>query len=114
MQEDPVLYPTHRSYWKIDQVMNHMPLSTNNAGSDVPELNVSCKIDELAASAISRAKTASCKQHLADVACRIYKDILFPKKLPRFCPSKGKVTTDTNEGVSIGILCCLCAKSKCI
>ena len=54
----------------------------------------SCKIDKYALSAIKRAKSASCKDELANVACLINEDILFPKKLPRFCPTKGKMSLD--------------------
>ena len=91
MQDAPIVYTADRTIWtKEDQVKNDVSFS-NNANSHVYKLNNSCKLDRLAMSAISRAKTASCKQQLADMACRISKDTLIPKKLPKSCPTKGKV-----------------------
>ena len=90
IQDDPVFYAANRSNWNIDQVNNQTPFN-KNSDADVSKPNGSCKIDKMAAYAIIRATTASCKRQMADVACRIYKNTLIPKKLPRFCPTKGKV-----------------------
>ena len=50
-----------------------------------------CKIvGKEAVSAINRAKTQQCKKHLSETTCKVIKDVLYPKRLPRFCVSKGK------------------------
>ena len=72
---------------KPDEVRRQTSIS-RNSDTDFPELNITCDIDELAASALSRAKTDVCKQQLADVACRISNSTLIPKKLPRYCPTQ--------------------------
>ncbi|XP_072022248.1 xylosyltransferase 1-like isoform X1 [Amphiura filiformis] len=46
-----------------------------------------------AISALSRAKTAQCKQEIADIVCQEQKAPLFPTQLPRYCPLEGKATT---------------------
>ena len=43
-----------------------------------------------AISALSRAKTAQCKQEIADIVCQERKSSLYPKKLPRYCPLEGE------------------------
>ena len=47
-----------------------------------------CQINKYAQSAIQRAKSASCKQELANVTCRIDEMTLYPKQLPRYCSGK--------------------------
>ena len=41
-----------------------------------------------ALSALRRARTDSCKQQIADITCKIQKNLFYPKKLPRYCPLK--------------------------
>lgn len=43
-----------------------------------------------AVSAIRRAKTLSCKQEIANLTCLDHAGRLYPKRLPRYCPSKGR------------------------
>lgn len=38
-------------------------------------------------SALQRARTQECKEHIVDVACNIKSDQLYPKTLPNSCPS---------------------------
>ena len=45
-----------------------------------------------ALSAVLRARTQTCKQEIADVACRAQEGNLYKRKLPRFCPLKGMRT----------------------
>ena len=80
-----MFYVVDRNMLKPDEVRRQTSIS-KNSDTDVPELNIT--YDELAASALSRAKTDACKQQLADVACRISNDTLIPKKLPRYCPTQ--------------------------
>ena len=55
-----------------------------------------CEIEgKEAVSAITRAKTVQCKQELADVTCLHNRNKLYPLRLPRFCPLKGR----TRDGV---------------
>lgn len=54
----------------------------------VPKCNITSKE---AMSAITRAKTADCKQKLADTACLSLEEKLYPKNLPHLCPHKGKL-----------------------
>ncbi|XP_071953271.1 xylosyltransferase 1-like [Antedon mediterranea] len=50
-----------------------------------------------AISALSRAQTEDCKQRIADVVCQVQDNTLYPTKLPRYCPLKGKATTQVDE-----------------
>ena len=50
-----------------------------------------CPIDgKDAISALSRAKTAQCKQEIADIVCQNQKMPLYPTHLPRYCPIEGE------------------------
>lgn len=40
-----------------------------------------------AVSAIHRAKTQKCKQEIANITCLIKKGLLYPQKLPNYCPN---------------------------
>ncbi|KAI8506542.1 hypothetical protein Bbelb_159690 [Branchiostoma belcheri] len=51
-----------------------------------------------AVSALSRAKTAQCKQQLADTACLMQEGKLFPEFIPRYCPVDGKVHGEGSVG----------------
>ncbi|KAF5304046.1 hypothetical protein FQA39_LY01831 [Lamprigera yunnana] len=52
-----------------------------------------CKITtKEAISAIHRAKTQKCKQIISNVTCLINDGMLYPKKLPNYCPNNGFVT----------------------
>ncbi|CRL07323.1 CLUMA_CG020302, isoform A [Clunio marinus] len=48
-----------------------------------------CEIskDKEVVSAVHRAKSRQCKEHIIDVACKIKSGSLFPKTLPNTCPS---------------------------
>ena len=57
---------------------------------DDSSLTHKCEIkSNEALSAISRAKSNSCKQQLADIACLSQDKSLIPTRLPRSCPLKG-------------------------
>lgn len=43
-----------------------------------------------AVSAIHRATTQACKHEIANVTCLMQQGMLYPKRLPRYCPLKGK------------------------
>ena len=59
-----------------------------------PEPPYKCEIKTSEAlSAISRAKTNSCKEHLSKIACLSQQRKLFPTRLPRSCPVKGRYRT---------------------
>lgn len=45
-----------------------------------------------AISAIHRAKTQKCKQEIVNVTCLAQKGLLYPKKLPNYCPNLGLTT----------------------
>ena len=69
-----------KSYWDTVQETN----------AEVADINESCRLDGWAVSAVSRAKSDSCKDQIVDVACRLYNNSLIPKKLPRFCQREGE------------------------
>ncbi|XP_033102591.1 xylosyltransferase 1-like [Anneissia japonica] len=50
-----------------------------------------------AISALSRATTDDCKQRIADVVCQVQDNKLYPKTLPRYCPLKGKASTQIEQ-----------------
>ncbi|CAL8122666.1 unnamed protein product [Orchesella dallaii] len=62
-------------------------LVTLDAGSltFVPECNITLK-DSI--SAINRAKTQACKDEIANISCEITNDVLYTKRLPRYCSNK--------------------------
>ena len=76
-------YTADKSYWDTVQETN----------ADVPDINGSCRLDDWAVSAVSRAKSDSCREQITDVACRLYNNSLIPKKLPRFCQREGESST---------------------
>lgn len=43
-----------------------------------------------AVSAIHRATTQACKHEIANITCLMQQGMLYPKRLPRYCPLKGK------------------------
>lgn len=48
----------------------------------------SCEIStKEAVSAIHRAKTQKCKQEIANITCLIKQGMLYPRKLPNYCPN---------------------------
>ena len=54
---------------------------------------VSCEITSMNKDALSsykRAKTSECGEAVLRVACLLQNKKLFPSKLPRFCPLRGK------------------------
>ncbi|ODM98476.1 Xylosyltransferase oxt [Orchesella cincta] len=53
----------------------------------VPECNITLK-DSI--SAINRAKTQACKDEIANISCVITNDVLYVKRLPRYCSNKGE------------------------
>lgn len=42
-----------------------------------------------AVSAIHRATTQACKHEIANITCLMQQGMLYPKRLPRYCPLKG-------------------------
>ncbi|KFM65020.1 hypothetical protein X975_15379, partial [Stegodyphus mimosarum] len=44
-----------------------------------------------AVSAIHRATTQACKHEIANITCLMQQGMLYPKRLPRYCPLKGDV-----------------------
>lgn len=60
----------------------------------IPACEISTKE---AVSAIHRAKTQKCKQEIANITCLIKKGLLYPEKLPNYCP-----INDFVEGKSLG------------
>lgn len=64
-----------------------------------------------ALSAIVRARTQKCKQEIADVACKEIEGTQYKRKLPRYCPLKGKFRV-TILGIhyfnfNLGNKCCI-------
>ena len=70
--------------------------------------------DRTALSALRRATTARCRQDIADVFCDQQQRILFPQKLPRFCPLKGTLPCNP-LGFSLPgyISCTLLCRGNC-
>lgn len=44
-----------------------------------------------AVTAIHRATTQACKHEIANITCLMQQSMLYPKRLPRYCPLKGKL-----------------------
>ncbi|XP_035695528.1 xylosyltransferase 1-like isoform X1 [Branchiostoma floridae] len=74
---------------KKASIWRNSPGSSNKSRdfSYVPKCEIKGKD---AVSALSRAKTAQCKQQLADTACLMQEGKLFPEFIPRYCPVDGK------------------------
>ncbi|XP_034045561.1 xylosyltransferase 1-like [Thalassophryne amazonica] len=47
-----------------------------------------------AISALSRAKSRECRQHIVEVYCKHKEKTLMPEKVPRYCPIEGKVNVN--------------------
>ena len=86
IQDDHVRRQTYRKRDFQEQVEGS---NTKTAQYGNISQRFGCQINKFAQSAIQRARSASCKQDIANVACRIDEGTLYPKKLPRFCPKKG-------------------------
>eukprot|EP00058_Branchiostoma_floridae_P018096 XP_002603585.1 hypothetical protein BRAFLDRAFT_126911 [Branchiostoma floridae] len=73
---------------KKASIWRNSPGSSNKSRdfSYVPKCEIKGKD---AVSALSRAKTAQCKQQLADTACLMQEGKLFPEFIPRYCPVDG-------------------------
>ncbi|XP_038065057.1 xylosyltransferase 1-like isoform X2 [Patiria miniata] len=60
----------------------------------------SCPIEgKDAVSALGRATTLQCKQDIADVVCRMKKGSLYPQKIARMCPLKGKPNNEVDDKI---------------
>ncbi|CAM9316629.1 unnamed protein product [Lampetra fluviatilis] len=59
-----------------------------------------------ALSALSRARSAQCKQEIADVVCLHQEGKLMPESLPRFCPIEGKPVQNIawSDEVALGLV----------
>ena len=86
IQDDHVRHQTYRKRDFQEQVEGS---NTKTAQSGNISQRFGCQINKFAQSAIQRARSALCKEELANVACRIDEGTLYPKNLPRFCPKEG-------------------------
>lgn len=78
----------------VEKVDNKRPVKNKSLVLRVEELDFvpACDIETKdAISAIHRAKTQNCKQHIANVTCLILKEELYPKSLESYCPHDGFV-----------------------
>lgn len=66
---------------KVDGVLNLDELDFH------PWCNITTKE---AISAIHRATTQACKYEIANITCLMQQGMLYPKRLPRYCPLKGR------------------------
>ena len=65
-----------------------------------PSINYSCHInDREALSAISRAATPGCKQDIADFACALQNDNVYPRSLPSYCKHE---VNERSRGLLLG------------
>ena len=105
IQDDHVRHQTYRKrdFQKQDEGYISKP-------AQIGSQRFGCQINKYAQSAIQRAKSASCKQDIANVACRIDEGTLYPKKLPRFCPIKGNKMSST---LIVNIFVNICDKQSC-
>lgn len=55
----------------------------------IPKCDVSTNRETV--SAVHRAKSQECKQHIIDIACDIASGKFYPKELPNYCPSKNYI-----------------------
>lgn len=67
---------------KVDGILNLDELDFH------PWCNITTKE---AVSAIHRARTQACKHEIANVTCLMQQGMLYPKRLPRYCPLKGEI-----------------------
>lgn len=71
--------------------VNEKSSSSSASSSLLNELRFKPKCDILGdkevASAVQRASSQSCKQHIIDIACQIKSGTFYPKTLPNTCPS---------------------------
>ncbi|XP_035218232.1 xylosyltransferase oxt-like isoform X2 [Stegodyphus dumicola] len=54
-----------------------------------------------AVSAIHRATTQACKHEIANITCLMQQGMLYPKRLPRYCPLKEMVKLEPKPAVSV-------------
>lgn len=75
---------------KIDGILNLDELDFH------PWCNITSKE---AVSAIHRATTQACKHEIANITCLMQQGMLYPKRLPRYCPLKGKISLFCFQGL---------------
>ncbi|XP_015918377.2 xylosyltransferase oxt isoform X1 [Parasteatoda tepidariorum] len=93
----------HISVPEDDEVKKKLYIASVNGSRKLDKLDGALNLDELdfrpwcnittkeAVTAIHRATTQACKHEIANITCLMQQGMLYPKRLPRFCPLKGDV-----------------------
>ncbi|XP_071033432.1 xylosyltransferase 1 isoform X2 [Parasteatoda tepidariorum] len=103
----------HISVPEDDEVKKKLYIASVNGSRKLDKLDGALNLDELdfrpwcnittkeAVTAIHRATTQACKHEIANITCLMQQGMLYPKRLPRFCPLKAMVKLDPKPAVKV-------------